>query len=123
MAVRLTSASIAERKQGSRPVSLIDRDSEMRTERQVHPNHQQLRLIGSIAKAGEGEQVAAGWPAWLVAVAGEAIRGWVPRRADSFEKLDKVSFKSSLVREKEETLAVILRISDFQLLRFPLWNA
>ncbi|KAI0522540.1 hypothetical protein KFK09_004920 [Dendrobium nobile] len=90
MAVRLTSASIAERKQGSRPVSLIDRDAEMRTERQVHPNHQQLRLIGSIAKAGEGEQVAAGWPAWLVAVAGEAIRGWVPRRADSFEKLDKI---------------------------------
>ncbi|PKU72754.1 putative serine/threonine-protein kinase [Dendrobium catenatum] len=89
MAFRLTSASIAERKQGSRPVSLIDRDAEMRTERQVHPNHQQLRLIGSIAKAGEGDQVAAGWPAWLVAVAGEAIRGWVPRRADSFEKLDK----------------------------------
>ncbi|XP_028553542.1 probable serine/threonine-protein kinase At1g54610 [Dendrobium catenatum] len=90
MAFRLTSASIAERKQGSRPVSLIDRDAEMRTERQVHPNHQQLRLIGSIAKAGEGDQVAAGWPAWLVAVAGEAIRGWVPRRADSFEKLDKI---------------------------------
>ncbi|XP_021843679.2 probable serine/threonine-protein kinase At1g54610 [Spinacia oleracea] len=38
----------------------------------------------------EGEQVAAGWPTWLVAVAGEAIKGWVPRRADSFEKLDKI---------------------------------
>lgn len=46
--------------------------------------------MGSIPKASEGEQVAAGWPAWLAAVAGEAIRGWVPRRADSFEKLDKV---------------------------------
>ena len=45
---------------------------------------------GSIIKASEGEQIAAGWPSWLVAVAGEAIRGWVPRRADSFEKLDKV---------------------------------
>ena len=45
---------------------------------------------GSIPKASEGEQIAAGWPCWLVAVAGEAIRGWVPRRADSFEKLDKV---------------------------------
>lgn len=37
-----------------------------------------------------GEQVAAGWPAWLSAVAGEAINGWTPRRADTFEKLDKV---------------------------------
>ncbi|KAL3733747.1 hypothetical protein ACJRO7_023160 [Eucalyptus globulus] len=45
---------------------------------------------GSVPKAMEGEQVAAGWPTWLAAVAGEAIRGWVPRRADSFEKLDKI---------------------------------
>lgn len=37
-----------------------------------------------------GEQVAAGWPAWLSAVAGEAISGLVPRRADTFEKIDKV---------------------------------
>ncbi|KAL2347969.1 hypothetical protein Fmac_001969 [Flemingia macrophylla] len=37
----------------------------------------------------EGEHVAAGWPSWLAAVAGEAINGWLPRRADSFEKLDK----------------------------------
>ncbi|KAK6117327.1 hypothetical protein DH2020_048918 [Rehmannia glutinosa] len=38
-----------------------------------------------------GEQVAAGWPSWLVAVAGEALSGWTPRRADTFEKLDKAS--------------------------------
>lgn len=38
-----------------------------------------------------GEQVAAGWPPWLVAVAGEALSGWTPRRADTFEKLDKAS--------------------------------
>ncbi|XP_047977879.1 probable serine/threonine-protein kinase At1g54610 [Salvia hispanica] len=37
-----------------------------------------------------GEQVAAGWPSWLVAVAGEALNGWIPRRADTFEKLDKI---------------------------------
>lgn len=48
--------------------------------------------MGTLPKATEGEQVAAGWPSWLAAVAGEAIRGWVPRRADSFEKLDKVCF-------------------------------
>ncbi|KAK9016720.1 hypothetical protein V6N11_079214 [Hibiscus sabdariffa] len=46
--------------------------------------------IGSVPKATQGEQVAAGWPAWLAAVAGEAIWGWLPRRADSFEKLDKI---------------------------------
>ncbi|KAK8671084.1 hypothetical protein V6N13_037692 [Hibiscus sabdariffa] len=37
-----------------------------------------------------GEQVAAGWPSWLSNVAGEAINGWTPRRADSFEKIDKI---------------------------------
>ncbi|XP_062011367.1 probable serine/threonine-protein kinase At1g54610 [Rosa rugosa] len=46
--------------------------------------------MGSIPKAAEGEQVAAGWPSWLAGVAGEAIKGWIPRRADSFEKLDKI---------------------------------
>ncbi|KAF7822709.1 putative serine/threonine-protein kinase [Senna tora] len=46
--------------------------------------------MSSVPKAMEGEQVAAGWPQWLAAVAGEAIKGWLPRRADSFEKLDKI---------------------------------
>ncbi|WCJ32183.1 Protein kinase superfamily protein [Euphorbia peplus] len=46
--------------------------------------------MGTIPKATEGEHVAAGWPSWLAAVAGEAIKGWLPRRADSFEKLDKI---------------------------------
>ncbi|KAH7431292.1 hypothetical protein KP509_08G041400 [Ceratopteris richardii] len=46
--------------------------------------------ISNLPKHVHGEQVAAGWPAWLSAVAGEAIHGWVPRRADSFEKLDKI---------------------------------
>lgn len=46
--------------------------------------------VGRIPKATEAEQVAAGWPAWLSTVAGEAIKGWLPRRADSFEKLDKI---------------------------------
>ncbi|MCO5592015.1 hypothetical protein L7F22_046009 [Adiantum nelumboides] len=45
---------------------------------------------GNIPKQVEGEQVAAGWPAWLAAVAGESIKGWIPRKADSFEKIDKI---------------------------------
>jgi len=45
-----------------------------------------------------GEQhVDSGWPLWLSSVAGEAIKGWVPRRADSFEKLDQVSSIISLL--------------------------
>lgn len=46
--------------------------------------------LGNLPKGAHGEQVAAGWPAWISAVAGEAIRGWTPRRADSFEKIDKI---------------------------------
>lgn len=45
---------------------------------------------GSFSNRTRGEQVAAGWPPWLAAVAGEAINGWTPRRADSFEKIDKI---------------------------------
>lgn len=37
-----------------------------------------------------GEQVAAGWPSWLSKVAGEAINGLTPRKADTFQKLHKV---------------------------------
>lgn len=46
--------------------------------------------LRNLHKYVEGEQVTAGWPAWLSAVAGEAIHGWVPLKADGFEKLDKV---------------------------------
>ncbi|KAL5543824.1 hypothetical protein UlMin_007608 [Ulmus minor] len=31
-----------------------------------------------------------GWPSWLMAVAGDAIHGWTPRRANSFERLAKI---------------------------------
>ncbi|KAG6592371.1 putative serine/threonine-protein kinase, partial [Cucurbita argyrosperma subsp. sororia] len=46
--------------------------------------------LASLSKAVEAEHVMAGWPSWLASVAGEAIKGWVPRRVDSFEKLDKI---------------------------------
>uniref|UniRef100_A0AA96NG61 [RNA-polymerase]-subunit kinase n=1 Tax=Phyllostachys edulis TaxID=38705 RepID=A0AA96NG61_PHYED len=46
--------------------------------------------LRSLRRSLEGEQVAAGWPPWLSAVAGEAIQGWIPLKADSFEKLEKV---------------------------------
>ncbi|XAR67861.1 Cyclin-dependent kinase [Bertholletia excelsa] len=31
-----------------------------------------------------------GWPSWLCDVAGDAIKDWTPRRANTFEKLDKI---------------------------------
>ncbi|KAG0488118.1 hypothetical protein HPP92_006929 [Vanilla planifolia] len=46
--------------------------------------------MGNLPKGGHGEQMAAGWPSWLSAVAGEAIKGWIPRRADGFEKITKI---------------------------------
>jgi cyclin-dependent kinase 12/13 len=66
---------------------------EERKEKHGNPNPNNAMLNPRFAnppKHLEGEYVAAGWPTWLSSVAGEAIRGWIPRRADSFEKLDKV---------------------------------
>ena len=50
-----------------------------------------MNKIISMPHSAQGEQVTAGWPSWLSSVAGEAIQGWLPRTADSFEKLNKVS--------------------------------
>ncbi|XAR51704.1 Cyclin-dependent kinase [Bertholletia excelsa] len=43
-----------------------------------------------IGRYKEAEQIAAGWPSWLSAVAGEAVEGWLPLRVDLFEKLNKI---------------------------------
>ncbi|CAA2939135.1 probable serine threonine- kinase At1g54610 [Olea europaea subsp. europaea] len=37
-----------------------------------------------------GATTREGWPSWLVDVAGDAIKNWSPRRANTFEKLDKI---------------------------------
>ncbi|KAG2319753.1 hypothetical protein Bca4012_054016 [Brassica carinata] len=59
--------------------------------------------LGNLSKYLEAEQVAAGWPAWLSNVAGEAIHGWVPFRSDAFEKLEKIGqgTYSSVFRARE----------------------
>ncbi|KAM0835494.1 hypothetical protein ACQ4PT_062895 [Festuca glaucescens] len=46
--------------------------------------------LRSLRNSLEGEQVAAGWPSWLSAVAAEAIQGWIPLKADNFQKLEQV---------------------------------
>ncbi|KAK4751626.1 hypothetical protein SAY87_005108 [Trapa incisa] len=65
-------------------------DSFERNREKMEYHVAQHPAIGIIPKTSEGEYVAAGWPPWLAAVAGEAVKGWLPRRADSFEKLDKI---------------------------------
>nr|XP_027114437.1 probable serine/threonine-protein kinase At1g54610 [Coffea arabica]XP_027114438.1 probable serine/threonine-protein kinase At1g54610 [Coffea arabica] len=68
---------------------------EVKVEGEVKPKGERRRSkpnprLGNPPKHKYGEQVAAGWPSWLSAHVGEAIDGWLPRRADSFEKIDKI---------------------------------
>ncbi|KAG0474029.1 hypothetical protein HPP92_015886 [Vanilla planifolia] len=46
--------------------------------------------LGNFHRHVEGEMAAAGWPSWLSAIAREAIQGWIPLKAESFEKLEKI---------------------------------
>ncbi|XP_015879843.3 cyclin-dependent kinase C-2 C [Ziziphus jujuba] len=69
----------------------------------------------------DAEQTSAGWPSWLSTAAGEAIHGWVPLRADSFEKLEKIGqgTYSSVFRAREvETGKIValkkVRFDNFQ---------
>ncbi|RID55813.1 hypothetical protein BRARA_G03054 [Brassica rapa] len=49
------------------------------------PKQKSESLTGNKTESTSGE-----WPSWLASVAGEAIKGWTPRSADSYEKLDKI---------------------------------
>ncbi|CAH8359449.1 unnamed protein product [Eruca vesicaria subsp. sativa] len=49
------------------------------------PMQKSESLTGNKTEPTSGE-----WPSWLTSVAGEAIKGWVPRSADSYEKLEKI---------------------------------
>lgn len=53
--------------------------------------------IFDVPNGFSGEHMAAGWPVWLINVAPEAVNGWLPRRADSFEKLHKVAVRLHLL--------------------------
>ncbi|XP_039011242.1 protein IMPAIRED IN BABA-INDUCED STERILITY 1-like [Hibiscus syriacus] len=69
----------------------------------------------------EAEHVAAGWPSWLSSAAAEAVHGWIPLQADSFEKLDKIGqgTYSSVFKAREiETGRMValkkVRFNNFQ---------
>ncbi|XP_019431399.1 PREDICTED: probable serine/threonine-protein kinase At1g54610 [Lupinus angustifolius] len=80
-------------KNGSGSVELYDDDGDRNGKKKMEKpeltalNHPGL---GRILKASEGEQVAAGWPTWLSSAAGEAIEGWTPRSANTFERFFKI---------------------------------
>ncbi|XP_020548290.1 probable serine/threonine-protein kinase At1g54610 isoform X3 [Sesamum indicum] len=52
--------------------------------RRLPPAAPEFRLGPGVSTAAEG------WPSWLVDVAGNVIKDWKPRRANTFEKLDKI---------------------------------
>ncbi|KAJ0454719.1 putative protein-serine/threonine kinase CMGC-CDK-CRK7-CDK9 family [Helianthus annuus] len=54
-----------------------------------NPNLDNKHPNGS-RRSSEGEQAAAGWPAWLRAAAGDAIDGWLPLKSENFERLEKI---------------------------------
>ncbi|CAN4107584.1 unnamed protein product [Withania somnifera] len=64
------------------------------------------RVSTSVPNALAGEQIAAGWPAWLVAAGTEAIDRWLPRKLESFHMLDKVG---------EGTYSSIYKARDLEL--------
>ncbi|XP_062101202.1 probable serine/threonine-protein kinase At1g09600 [Humulus lupulus] len=53
----------------------------------------------SNGSGGRDPNEEAGWPSWLTSVAGDAIKGWAPRKAESFAKLDK----EHTAEERKET--------------------
>lgn len=102
---RLISTENAEKSTGSTPPSQEDGEKSSQVLEKPMETHMSRRdtvadgmaggqpkisRVFSVQNGVDGAQIVAGWPPWLTAVAGEAIKGWVPRRADSFEKLDKV---------------------------------
>lgn len=82
--------------EGSGKTRIVERPKDSyykRSTTDMGPNgsKQTMSRIVSMPHGAKGEQVTAGWPSWLSSVAGEAIQGWVPRSAESFERLNKVS--------------------------------
>ncbi|XP_057486830.1 protein IMPAIRED IN BABA-INDUCED STERILITY 1-like isoform X1 [Actinidia eriantha] len=72
--------------------SVSSRNREPKKSRSTKKGSSEKKAVFSLrfGRYTEAEQIAAGWPPWLSAVAGEAVEGWLPLRADLFEKLDKV---------------------------------
>lgn len=92
---RIEDAPVAAAEIATVEVQKEDSQKEERTDGERKPRGERRRSkpsqkLGNPAKNLRGEQVAAGWPSWLSDACGEALNGWIPRRADTFEKIDKI---------------------------------
>ncbi|XP_047079540.1 probable serine/threonine-protein kinase At1g54610 [Lolium rigidum] len=66
------------------PVDADEEDADADADAAADPD------LHGVPQGFSGEHVIAGWPTWLTSVAGEVVHGWLPRRADTFERLDKI---------------------------------
>ncbi|KAK4417633.1 protein IMPAIRED IN BABA-INDUCED STERILITY 1 [Sesamum alatum] len=79
-----------ELRQNGQNVVVVDHDDD--DLRAVKRAASQRKTVFSFkfGRLAEAEHVTAGWPAWLTAVAGDAIEGWEPLKSEAFERLEKI---------------------------------
>ncbi|KAM7520698.1 hypothetical protein LguiB_019660 [Lonicera macranthoides] len=68
---------------------VVDSKNSKSFKKEHHRSEKKSVFSIKLGRLTEAEHVAAGWPAWLTTVAGEAIEGWLPLRSDNFERLEK----------------------------------
>ncbi|KAL9691168.1 hypothetical protein QQ045_011587 [Rhodiola kirilowii] len=59
-------------------------------EKKRREKEETVSATGSIPKVLHWDNDTPRWPSWLLSVASEAVKGWVPRRADTFERIAKI---------------------------------
>ncbi|KAF8098312.1 hypothetical protein N665_0269s0036 [Sinapis alba] len=79
-----------EKKESFEMKSVSQKDSTVELLDNVGPLQPRMSRIDSVTYGDRTAKVVAGWPSWLVSVAGEALNGWLPRSADSFQKLEMI---------------------------------
>nr|VDC92250.1 unnamed protein product [Brassica oleracea] len=72
----------------------------------------------------EAEQVAAGWPSWLSSAAPEAVHGWIPLRAEDFEKREKIGqgTYSNVFRACEVSTGRVMALKKIRVQNFETEN-
>ncbi|KAI3776467.1 hypothetical protein L1987_46252 [Smallanthus sonchifolius] len=61
-----------------------------------------------------GELVAVGWPSWLAAASGEALKGWLPRRGDTFQNLGKARSYSEVYKGRDIQTGNVVALKKIQ---------
>lgn len=83
-------STTSKKKEGERSIENRSREIKKTKKDASHSRGSFSFRLGFSQRYVQAEQTAAGWPHWLSSAASEAVDGWVPLRADSFEKLEKV---------------------------------